>query len=88
MLRRGHTGHVRDNFKPEGAHPRIDRAHLGHHGPLENKVGEKWIFLFLGGGPLEQGAQPCLISSPSPELWLCRCWGRLEFFFHMNDTSN
>ena len=37
-------------------------------------MGEKrLVLLFLGGGPLNQGAPPWLISPPSSEFWL-RHW--------------
>ena len=65
-----HARPARANFRPQGAPfglkrtlPRIERG--------RSKV--KWVknhqFSFLGGGALDQGALPWLISHQSPELW-------------------
>ena len=63
---------------PQGAHPRLKRAQSGlERGPSKLKRAKNIWFSFLGGGPLDQGTLPWLISPPSPELWL-HCWEQTE----------
>ena len=72
MLLRAHVGSTRINFKDQGAHHRLKVAQSRpERGPSKVKWAKNDK---LGGGPLDQGALPWLISTPSPEPWLRRRW--------------